>query len=101
MRTAVSRRAQLQNEDSEVLGRTQKPWRGGQRGQCCPQATTLLPWASVSSEVRIWGLSGDGSHVAGPQPAALAPASYHGRDEFDPALLGPGDCPAILDDGLF
>lgn len=33
------------------------------------------------------------------QLAALAPASCPGRDEYDPVLLGPGDCPAILQDG--
>lgn len=43
-------------------------------------------------------MSGDGNHVVCLQPTALAPASCPRRDEYDPALLGPGGCPAILQD---
>lgn len=33
-----------------------------------------------------------------PQPETLAPTSCPGRYRYDPALLGPGNCLAILPD---
>lgn len=81
-RTAVPRRAQLQNEDPEVLGRTQRPRGDAPKGSAVrrqPHHCNHLPWASGSPSVSE--KSGDdlafsvpipwGVHSQGPGPLRL------------------------------